>query len=636
MKEIGHKLVYSLLGILLLLAFLPMQRVRAEAEEGYFANLGAEDEFLVYIEWENSQPLLQFRSPQGVLYDPFTETEGTRSTISDKACYYYIEDAEKGRWNVIYDKLDNENIYITLESVTPVFLVENVTVDHVTGNSAEVGFEVSFAADRWVNYQISVSANEDSEGRVIKKGSCNTNERQVVSVDLSDVSSYGEYRVYVRAWYDKDGVEIFEGAYSKPFRYTNENQTEMLTPVQVELWPEELMARVHWEPKYGYVYLVSIFEDGADQPSSFSEIRDTSVMSYDLSYHPDAQTIEVRIAEKYRDGHYSDEKSFVCDLGDIPEVNFDEAPATNREYVNFHYKGFREGRKVELTVNDEMRQINLSSREEGDIRVQVKQDINQITLAYYLQDDLTVKYTKEIYYHNDPPRIYMMEDYTEVVTVSTEYKILGTVTGADRLLIGGTEAEIGADGSFSRILELSQGENIVLIEAEDTLGNRTVYTAKIICQPKTAGGLAVQTPSDGEGGSDLRAILFSWLPGILALIVGVVILILAAMLPKNDKKDWTLRKIRKVLLAVFVCNLAFEGFAGVKWYLLRVQTHSLDFVESAYASINSAAALLKTQDRWKACLIYGSIGLGVWIVLFGILLGVEIYWRKRLTKSQTK
>ncbi|MGN0402275.1 MAG: hypothetical protein ACI4HQ_08460 [Acetatifactor sp.] len=636
MKKIRHIFGCLTVGILLLFLLLPAASVRAKEEEKFFTNLGAEDEFLVCIEWENSQPIVKFKSPSGKLYDPYTEEEGTRSSVSGTTCYYYIEGAEKGKWNVIYDKLDNESIYITLESATSPFIVEDVTVSNVTGSSAEVGFAVSYSADRRVNYQISVSATEDSAGRVVAGGSCNTNERCETTVDLSEVSSYGEYRVYVYAWFVKDGVDIFDGKYSAPFRYTNQNQTELTTNAMVEIRPEEMMARISWEPKYGYVYLVSLFENGADQPSSFSEIQDTSVKSYDLAYSPDARTIEVRIAEKRNNKNYSDEKCFVCELDRLPEVTFDPSPATNRGYIGFHYKGFPADNKVEIAVNGESRQINLSALEEGDIEVEIKEDINLVTLTYYEKDDITVVYEKEIYYNRIPPRIYMMSDYTEVTTSSGEFKLLGMVTGADRLLVAGEETEIAADGSFSKTVTLSEGENIIMVEALDGLGNGAVYTARITYVPAVGGDLEKDMEKDGkveDAGSDGGSRLMAWLPGILSLIAGLVLIILVAVLPKKERKDSVIGKLQKIVIALFACNLVCEIFFFVKWFPMQKQNHSLAFVETAYESISDAALLLEAEEQWKNRMVYGGICLAVWILAFVILRVTAVFIKKKRAKK---
>lgn len=634
MKNIKQYIIRLLAGIISLFVLLPILPVQAQEEEKFFINLQEDEEFLVSIEWENSRPILKFVSPSGKVYDPYQGTETTRSSISGTTCYYYIENAEKGKWNAVFDKLDNDSISITLESVSAPFVVKDVTVFDVTERYATVHFEVEYNVDRRINYRVYVSASEDTMGKELYSGSCQTNEIVETTVDLSDVSSYDRYKIYVYAWFSKDGVDIYDGAYSNSFRFTNENQGQVTTPATVEILPEELTARVKWEPKYGYTYIVSIFEDGATEPGYFQEISDTSISSFDFTYGVDTKAIDVRIAERHGRDNYSDEMHFRCDVNKLPEITFEEAMSTNKNFVKFHYKGFPEGHKVEVMSNGETREINLSAKNEGDIEVEISQDYNTVEVVYHYSEDIKVLYQKEIYLQRIPPRIYMLSDYSDVKTASSTIKLVGTVTGADILTIAGEEVEIAADGSFSKEIKLSEGVNTILVEAKDLVGNGAIYTAMITYTP------SLTAEADGDEDEtvappDARQVIKAWFPGLIATFVGLIILVLAAFLPKSEKKPGKWAIVKKIVLYLFTFAIVYDAFCMIKWIQIYKNNHSVSFIKEANQSVNAAAELLASEKLWQNLTVYGWIAMGVLIVLFGILCLVETL-KKKQRNSQPK
>lgn len=621
MQKIGRTFVHLIIGILFCFLILPSVTLCAEEEERLFAYLDKDDEFLVYIEWENTQPIIQFKSPSGKLYNPYVEEEGTYSSVGGKTCYYYIEEAEKGRWNVILDKLDNENVSVTLESITSLFIVEDVEVTNVTGTSADVVFNVIYDTDRIINYQISISANDSSRGEVIANGRCNTNETYVTTLNLSKFSTYNQYRFYVYAWFEKDGVEIFDGAYSPTFSFDNIDQQEMNTPAWIEIRPEEMIVNVGWQPNYGYTYMVSIFENGAEEPSWYKEIEDMSVKSYNLSYGTEAKDVVVRMAEKTRYTSYSNSKLFEFNVDRLPEITFDSEMATNRGYIGLRYKGFQEGKKVEIAVNGEKKQLNLPSLQEGEIEIEIKEKINHITLTYYDEDNITVVYERNIMYNRIPPKIYMMCDYTGVTTSNQKYVLRGMVTGADSLFVAGDEIEFESNGSFSATIILTEGENIVTIEAIDSLGNRAEYTANINFVPVN-GESNISNDSqenNSEKKSAIKRVITAWLPGIIAVAVALTMVVLAVVLPEKKTKDGIITRLKQVFIAIFSLNFVLEAYFAVKWYVIQKQNNSLYFLDKSYESLDVAVRLLESERTWKKMMTIGGVSLIIFLFIILIL-----------------
>lgn len=618
MKKI--KLLLNLFIILLLAVCVPYpaKNVRAEEKEAHFARLEAGQEFIVCIEWETVRPAVRFVSPSGGVYDTATETEDTRISVGDTMLYYYIMDAEAGNWRVIYDKYDDQDIYITLETTTAPFVVRDVSASNAGDTTVDVSFFVEYEVDRSINYKIYVSANEDSMGKELYHGFGRTNTTNTATVDLSTVGSYEDYKLYVYAWFRNDGVDIFDGAYSNSFSYQNPNQKEMTGAVRVEIYPNELMAKLCWEPERNKTYIVSLFEDGSPEPSLFDEVSGNEVGSFDFVYGVDAKKIELRIAEKYGRESYSVEKSFVCDLSGLPEVVFEDADATNRGYVQFHYKGFPKGKKVTVTANDVTKELTLSDQEEGNLEVALEADYNTVRLLYFQKDDVCVIYEKEIFYDNIPPRIYMLQDYTDVKTSESTLRLLGTVSGASRLTIGQEEVQIAPDGSFSHTVTLNSGRNVISVIAEDPAGNGAQYTVSATYTPGASSG-----PSNDDSGKEnvnggqdsgdegKDSVLTSYLPLLITGVPCLVLVIVFAVLPKKKTRNGVVKTITIMTGYLGILGLGIAGFCFYQWKNLREQTMSMEFIDKAYASVDTAGELLRQEDAWMRGMMIGGAAAAV-------------------------
>lgn len=640
MKNI-KKLILALLAIVLAVAMIPATKVLAEETEKNFTTLDEDQEFLVCIEWENTRPVVKFISPSGEVYDTAVEREDTKISVGNKMLYYYIENAEKGRWKIVYDKLDNENIYVTLEEATAPFVVTEVNVEELENSTFDVSFFVEYNIDRAINYKIYVSANETSRGKEIRSGAWKTNETAHVTVSLDTVSSYSNYRVYVYAYFNKDGVDIFDGAYSDTFAYTNPNQTDMTSPSNLVIMPNEYTARLYWEPKSSYTYIVSIFEDGSDEPTIFEEITDTSVKNYDFSYGVDAKKIEIRIAEKYRTNAYSNEKIYTVDLTALPGVEFEETLSTNKGYVSFHYSNFLSDNKVEVELNGEKKEVILYVEKDGDLEVEVNEDYNTVAVIYYVDDEITARYEKEIYFNNEPPRIYMLNDYTDVTTDKATIDLIGSAQGADRVVIADNEVEVAADGSFSYTAKLKEGENIISIEAYDILGNGSMYTAKVTYKPSQAvdeDETEVITDENGDEVEEKEPSKFmqmvkNYLPGIITLVIGLALIIVVAVIPKKEKKSGALTTIKKVIIYLLAVGAAVDGYFLYNFIKLKKEISSLGFIETAYDSIEAADKLLVAESKWKNYVIYATIEVVACAVILGILILVSVLVKKHKAKK---
>ena len=80
----------------------------AFAKEQKFHYLESERDVVISVSWPTEQPKLTFKAPNGTVYDPLSEKEGTLTVVNEKSMYYVIKNAPAGQWYVDLDKLGND------------------------------------------------------------------------------------------------------------------------------------------------------------------------------------------------------------------------------------------------------------------------------------------------------------------------------------------------------------------------------------------------------------------------------------------------------------------------------------------------------------------------------------------------
>ena len=63
----------------------------AFAKEQKFHYLESERDVVISVSWPTEQPKLTFKAPNGTVYDPLSEKEGTLTVVNEKSMYYVIK-----------------------------------------------------------------------------------------------------------------------------------------------------------------------------------------------------------------------------------------------------------------------------------------------------------------------------------------------------------------------------------------------------------------------------------------------------------------------------------------------------------------------------------------------------------------
>ncbi len=639
------KFLYVIIAAIILTAFSGMGTHSAHAEEqrSFFTKLEQKEQLVISIEWENEDdpPYVVFEAPDGTLYNPAEEREGTMVSSGFTTIYYCIEEAPAGDWYVIYDKKSNEKIYIDPVKNSSVFAITDLTVSDIDTDSCKVSFTIPYDEDRSFNYKIYLTASDSERGQEIGSAWARTNQPVEYTVDMKSHQTYDSYRVYVYAYFNTDGVDIFDAVYSEPFSYINKDQAEVHTPVSLGIMPDDLTVTINYEPEWNYHYLAAVFvksvpEGGTEavwdeEPYFFEESDNNSHKSFTFSYG-DAEEIRVEFSEKYMSrGVYSTPKTWTIDLKQIPKVSFENIEATNKDSIEVDYEGFTAQTKGIVTVagangsdidKEEPGTAAVSLKDSGSFLVEIPEDNSLVSLEFNYAEDIAVRYEKEIFRDITAPRIYMSEDYSDVTATEDTYIVSGTVTGAESLTIGAEQVTVDAGGSFVYEIKLSAGENVIPVVASDAAGNSARYTIKITkkdvasAETDNTGDKSSDSSDDSSKSlpdkiKDLLGPVADYIAGILAFVIALVIILIAVFTWKKGNETPAGTAAFRLLAVLTVISFISTAVVSVIYFVLKKRNNSFAFAEKAVSSVSDAYVLLEREKTLMHASIIGACIFGI-------------------------
>ena len=93
------KKIFTFAVLLLLSVSFALPAFRKGAEISLSRNRNAT--WSISVSWPTEQPKLTFKAPNGTVYDPLSEKEGTLTVVNEKSMYYVIKNAPEGSGTLI-------------------------------------------------------------------------------------------------------------------------------------------------------------------------------------------------------------------------------------------------------------------------------------------------------------------------------------------------------------------------------------------------------------------------------------------------------------------------------------------------------------------------------------------------------
>lgn len=627
-SKISKCILITVCFITFMVASLPL-KVFAEEKTERLVNIKEPHDIAVSIEWENDQPDVYLVAPDGTKYLPDEEREDTDITKGTGYIYYYIEMAQAGQWNIVYDKKNNESLDIEVSDINPLLSIEDLTVSNITEKDATVTFSAEFGEQRtYYKYEIYITADSDpaSRGEKVYNGGAYTGNQVSHTINLSKYSTSSNFRVFVYAYVAINGVDISDSLYSDTFSYVNPKMKELSTPVSLVIEPDATTVYVNWEPAYNTTYMPAFFSYSDSQsipsePDYFIEINGRNTSTYEYNYGL-AEGIKVNFSEKPSGGVYCTPKEFIVSIKNLPSVTFEEnTDSTNKESILMNYEGFMSKTSATVDINGEEDAVTFDGA--GSLRVVLNEGENTISVSFEYAPDVYVVYKKEVFRDSTPPRIYMSQDYRNVVTNEDKYTVSGIVSEASKFTIGGEDVALLPDGSFSHTLSLSKGVNTFEAIATDVVGNSALYTISV-----TKGGSSLM-PFDVSGKGGFLGSIKTFLPGIIAGVIALLLIVWALISWRKDRKMSPINSVMVLMIVLDVLCVAASVCGYFMWKQQSDINMSGEFINAVTNSITDAYQMLKLEGFFRALFLAGIVGFIIFTVS-AILIGL----RKKHKKAE--
>lgn len=530
------KRIISITLALLVMLCLPLT-ANAAPQSGDLTYWNSDDGMVICVRWDVEQPSVKFTDPNGQTYDPTVEKDGTVASVMGNALYYFVETPAKGRWKYSYEQGTNTKVEVFVQENETPLEVESFTIDPVSGDSLTAKFRVTGPKDQWIQYRISAVVDGKDGEKELTSGSASTDQDVTATVDLSRLTSYNNYKLKLYVYYNSNGSELSDTAYSDSFSYTNSAQDNRAPNFSVTIRPDEYLLLVDWKDAdtwYIDSILVAVIEDGGEP--NFDTYEPGRVSSIELSYAPTTKVVEVEMSAKVN-GVSTTPVRKTMNVADMAiscpgedAINYVNYPVT---YTNINKV------MATMTVNEVATEYQLSGS--GILNVQLKDSWNNLSMNYTDDNGVIWQINRKVFVDRTAPILSMSQNYDGMAVQGNKLVIGGSVKDGTQVAINGETVELSADGLFSKELTLKSGENIVSVSAMDGLGNEARYTAKVYSgeRPASAGEQNGQAGAAGGfaakilDGNSYWALLASGILAVLVIVYGVI------FWRKEKKKDET-------------------------------------------------------------------------------------------------
>lgn len=612
MKRTG-KLLAAVLCLLCLLA-----QPALAAQTADLITLDKTTDLVVIVSYDTEEPEMAFLSPDGGEY---AESLGNVTVErGDKVLYFHLNRAQPGQWQVRYDKKGNQELTIRFaQDVQSVFLTE-LTVQPPENDWAQVSFLAEYPEETSCNY-IVYAALLSQDGQVsgqkeLARGSVWTNQPAQVNVPLRDLATYDDYHIMVEVYLESGGVEVFDSAVSaESFAYESPNAHAPLEnmALTVDLADNDLL--IDWTQWRAYScesYLLAVFRQGEDEPFFAQEYESGVTAAAVLADRTDQQ---LRVELTYRrGGRMSQTLTRTVDLSQADWVTIATPESTNAAQARVDY---RVSTPIQAQAELNGVQASLSLEGENFFSLPIQDGVNQLSISYSPEENLTFIVRREIVCDRIAPMLRLFEVDGTVYTDKASYLLAGQAELGCSLLIEGTPVELGGDGTFLHELPLSPGENRFQVELTDPAGNRTVQ--ELYIEQGQGAAVSVQPNPTGPAAQAL-----SWLPLILTLAVSVLVLVGGLLLFRRGK-DGKRRVGRSLAVLLVLADVLLIGaaiYCTVQYFILFPQVNTAAFLELSQTSLSQAYQLLEKYHFFRRWMLYTLCGAGgltavgvVWLLL---------------------
>ncbi len=631
-----HKSILLFLLMLMALFTLMLQTAFAEeAETGIYYVSEEGESFYISVIYEKNDVTLKLKDPEGNLRP--IDSGSINSIKEDNSTLILVEHAAAGQWTLVYDKGSNEYIEAAAYPSDNSFALGRVSVSSPdSDNKVNISFKASGGLSSSFNYEIRLGLTpEMTVYRTIYTGYGYKDDdpETVASVSFNDINSHDEYYIEVVAYYEKSGMKYYATRTSDKFAYKNpDTSLDNLEDFAIHANLDSRTITVDISSFVPYnvqeFYLV-VKEDGKESDNFFVNTReDGNAVSFE--YAEGTKEVECSVSIQYNSGRVLDPISKTISVVAKDKEFWLELPESgvlNSNSYSFSYANALE-QKAKYFFNNDNYGTEITLNGSGNYKLEIPDGTTSIKVSYTKDDNTSYTQSRYLIIDSDPPELKIYEALDGITTDKTKIIITGKTEVGAILTCNDEPVELNENGSFSREVDLSEGENTFVFNSEDAAGNIATYALKInqSSNPQGASKTAASEDSDDKSSNDKNSDkdggeetgkagkLATKLPIIIGIAIGLFVIceLLFIFIGKKKRTGFaTLARAAGVLTVFSAGALIFDI---IYYNMRRSFEKSEDYIDLALNSPKKAYNFLQTTKTVKTFITVFAIILGVAVV----------------------
>lgn len=638
-----------LLSALMLLSLIPFTCTAAEESANIF-NLSEKSHMMVSVEYTSGAPMVKFISPDGTEYGADALANGSMLKEDDGSVLTYrIRNASAGQWKIVYDKGSNKKLNITWAPYGEAVSVSSLSYQKDSDTRLKVSLGVSYfeaASYNYVLYAVTTDENGYVEGkRQLAEGSGTANSTEEISVNISDLASYSDYKIMAEVSVKTGAVTVSDSKVSAgSFSYTNENAPEAMKDVYVEYGVNEEYLLVDWSEytRSCESYILAIYENDSSEPAYISEFE-SDITSTEILIDPAVSNFKIDIGYKKSSGEISNFLSKTLYTKYAKAITTDAVEETSSSYVMISYDltSFSKDVRVDVTVNENTQEVLL--KDKGTMTAALELFENEFTVRWYLDETTAFVIHHSIYADNMAPLLILPEITTEVNTKDSKYILVGYTNPGCTVTVNKESAKVDKNGDFTITLNLKEGENEFVVISKNLLGISSSQTFTVSRSAFSAAVLNEKTDTQKTSPilkflSEYR-ILLATLTASLLLFIHVIVSHKSFIKRRAEKGTLSavLNLIGSTLIYISVLMGGYCAYSIYKFISSSRLLNSMEFYEAANKAVATSYAMIEAHEILKKRMI-------LWIILFVLVLALAVFFiilsafikKKDKPKSVTK
>ncbi len=330
------------------------------------------------------------------------------------------------------------------------------------------------------SYKVAVVTDISQNGQEVASGRGKTGEDVSVDINMSNINTYDSYRFKISVFYTVEDKDYVANSYSKVFDYTQQTYADDLGGRDLVIDMVAKVMKVNWA-KYdnhradSVVVLIDV-----DGKSVVEEVVPRNEENYEYYFDQNTKQITLTLKQVF-DGKLSqgitdainivksaDSKEFYLKF---PEGNEQFENIWNIEYVN------ATANKVYWKTDSNDEELELEGN--GTFLVDMENDNSSLYVKYTDNNNVVWEYQYLTTIASYAPTVSLLEQYNGSSVSASSITITGKVDDAKAaILINGETVDVNDNGMFSHTVDLEGGENIINVEASNSVGktSRTTLT----------------------------------------------------------------------------------------------------------------------------------------------------------------